>query len=105
MDKSALLEAQANVATQESAEQQVTRVLLDRQVRKETQGLPGRLGKRAPLGRLGRLVDQGLVEMRVSWVTWDPKDIVATAEKRVKEANEGPRDYLDLQEQRGLWGV
>lgn len=63
------------------------------------------MGKRVPLGRLGRLADQGQVELRVRWVTWDPKDIVVTVEKRVEKANEGPWDYLDLREQRGQWGV
>lgn len=105
MDKSALVEAQAHVATQEPADQQVTRVVLDHQVQQGTQESLGRMGKRAPLGRLGRLVDQGQVELRVRWVTWDPKDIVVTVEKRVEKANEDPWDYLDLREQRGQWGV
>lgn len=38
-------------------------------------------------------------------MTWDPKDIVVTVEKRVEKANEDPWDYLDLREQRGQWGV
>lgn len=105
MDKSALVEAQAHVATQEPADQQVTRVVLDHQVQQGTQESLGRMGKRAPLGRLGRLVDQGQAELRVRWVTWDPKDIVVTVEKRVEKANEDPWDYLDLREQRGQWGV